>query len=410
MASLNIKRLVALPAELEASTIYITKSAVDGLVDLTFVGNNVADVRRAYGAADAQSAVNAAIAALTAEQIPDLPGTKIISDLTVNTTGNAATATRAESAAAADTAAVAAKLAPGATINGVAFTGEAPITISAVDTETPRLAVAEVGTSVAPLVDGKVPVGYLPLALDNIDTYASESEFPAQGRADTIYIAEDTNSMYRYTGTGYVVIPSGAGSADTAAKLSTPRNIELTGDATGVASFDGTQNAVITVALANVGTAGEQQPVVTTDEKGRVTGSRALAEADIPDLPGSKITSDISVNTTGNAATADKLKTAVQVELTGAVTGTASFDGSGNLSIVTSAADSGGITQMGATKVDVTNGIVVGYSALVEADIPDLPGSKIISDISVNTSGNAATATRALSAAEADSLAIIAEW
>lgn len=40
----------------------------------------------------------------------------------------------------------------------------------------------------------------------------------------------------------------------------------------------------------------------------------------------------------GNAATADKLKTARTITLTGAVTGNGSFDGSGDVSIATTAA------------------------------------------------------------------------
>lgn len=408
MSALQIKRLVSLPAVLEASTIYITKNEGNAaFVDLTFVGNNVADVRRLPSIADVSGAISTAIGSLTAAQIPDLPGSKIISDINVNTTGNAATATRAQSAAEAD---VAVKLKTPVTINGVSFDGSQPITVSAVDTATPRVAVADIGTTVAPLVDGKVPVGFLPTALDNIDSYPTEADFPATGRAETIYIAEDVNSMFRWTGTAYLAIPSGAANADIAVRLATPRNIGLTGDATGSALFDGTADAQITVTLASVGTAGEHGAFVTTDDKGRVVSSRAMTAADVPSLPGSKINSAISVDTTGNAATASKLKTAVNVTLQGDVAGTASFDGSGDLVITTVAAPNGGISGAGLTKVTVANGIVTGSEALVAADIPNLPGSKIISTLSVDTTGNAATATRADSAATADSLTIVAEW
>ena len=47
------------------------------------------------------------------------------------------------------------------------------------------------------------------------------------------------------------------------------------------------------------------------------------------------ITGSIANNTTGNAATATKLATARTISLTGSVTGSGSFDGSGNLSITT---------------------------------------------------------------------------
>lgn len=283
MAILNIKRLNALPGVLEASTMYIVKNAENtNLVDLTFVGTSTTDVRHVFGAADTKTAIDAAIAGLTAEQIPDLPGSKITSAV--------AEATHAVSA---DTAA---KLAPGATINGVAFTGEAPITISAEDTVTPRVPQSALGVTVATLVDGKVPVSQLPTGLDNIETYPTATDFPEVGAPDTIYIAEDNNQMYRYAGAevGYIMIPSGASMADEAYKLAVARQISVSGDATGTTTFDGSANADIVLTLADVGTAGEQAPVVTTDAKGRVVSSRALVEGDIPDLPGSKIISAVA--------------------------------------------------------------------------------------------------------------------
>lgn len=286
MAILNIKRLNVLPGVLEASTMYIVKNAENAnLVDLTFVGTSASDVRHVFGAADTKTAIDAAIAGLTAEQIPDLPGSKITSAV--------AEATHAVSA---DTATTATKLAPGATINGVAFTGEAAITISAEDTVTPRVPQSALGVTVATLVDGKVPVSQLPTGLDNIDTYPTATDFPTVGSPDTIYIAEDNNQMYRYAGAevGYIMIPSGASMADEAYKLAVARTISVSGDAAGSALFDGSANADIVLTLADVGTAGEQAPVVTTDAKGRVVSSRALVEGDIPDLPGSKIISAVA--------------------------------------------------------------------------------------------------------------------
>ncbi|KMK13551.1 hypothetical protein ABW09_23410 [Pluralibacter gergoviae] len=83
--------------------------------------------------------------------------------------------------------------------------------------------------------------------------------------------------------------PATAVAADTAAKLATARNI-------GGVAFDGSAN----INLPGVNAAGNQ-------------------------------------STTGNAATATKLATARTITLTGAVTGTATFDGSGNITINTTA-------------------------------------------------------------------------
>jgi hypothetical protein len=94
-----------------------------------------------------------------------------------------------------------------------------------------------------------------------------------------------------------IIAATNSGSAD---QLSTARLISITGDATWEVSFDGSGNVTGALTLASVGTAGEQGGIVTTDAQGRVISSRALLVSDLPDLPGSKITSDISVNTTGN--------------------------------------------------------------------------------------------------------------
>ena len=72
------------------------------------------------------------------------------------------------------------------------------------------------------------------------------------------------------------------GNADTATKLSTPRTISTTGDATWSVSFDGTANASSAITLSNSGvTAGTYNnsttaiTPITVDVKGRVTGTGA---------------------------------------------------------------------------------------------------------------------------------------
>lgn len=53
---------------------------------------------------------------------------------------------------------------------------------------------------------GKVPSVQLPSYVDDVVEFASRDSFPATGEDGKIYIAEDTNLTYRWSGTQYVEI------------------------------------------------------------------------------------------------------------------------------------------------------------------------------------------------------------
>ena len=99
--------------------------------------------------------------------------------------------------------------------------------------------------------------------------------------------------------------------------------------------------------------------------------------------------------TKGEAASAVKLKTPRTIEMKGAATGSGWFDGTGNVAIPLTLADSG-VKAGTYSKVTVTaKGLVVGAEALLPGDIPALDASKITSGtLSRPTSANAATATK----------------
>ena len=221
-------------------------------------------------------------------------------------TGNAATAT---------------KLANARTINGTSFDGSANITISAVDS-TARIAASEKGAvnGVATLdASGLVPSNQLPSYVDDVVEYANLAAFPGTGESGKIYIAIDTLKTYRWSGSIYTFITSGAvdsvagktgvvtlvkadvglGSVDntadstkavaSAAKWTTARSLSFTGDATGTGSVDGSANASFALTLANIATAGTYGKV-TINAKGLVTAGAALAATDIPVLDAAKVT------------------------------------------------------------------------------------------------------------------------
>ena len=53
---------------------------------------------------------------------------------------------------------------------------------------------------------GKVPSAQLPSYVDDVLEYANQSSFPVKGESGKIYIAQDTNKTYRWSGSTYVEI------------------------------------------------------------------------------------------------------------------------------------------------------------------------------------------------------------
>lgn len=66
----------------------------------------------------------------------------------------------------------------------------------------------------ADLVDGKVPSSQLPGYVDDVEEYADLASFPAEGSAGKLYVAQDTNKVYRWSGTVYIEIAASPGSTD----------------------------------------------------------------------------------------------------------------------------------------------------------------------------------------------------
>lgn len=160
--------------------------------------------------------------------------------------------------------------------------------------------------------NGQVPAAQLPSFVDDVLEYSALSAFPAAGESGKIYVALDTNKTYRWSGSAYIYITSGAvdsvngktgvvvlGAVDiglgnvnntadsaksvaSAAKLTTARTLATSGDATGSATFDGTANVSIGLTLAATGVSAGTYIVTTVDAKGRVTAGRGLQAGDLP--------------------------------------------------------------------------------------------------------------------------------
>jgi len=68
-----------------------------------------------------------------------------------------------------------------------------------------------IANGIAPLdSSGLISSTYLPSFVDDVEEYANLASFPATGESGKIYIALDTNKTYRWSGSAYVEISSGA--------------------------------------------------------------------------------------------------------------------------------------------------------------------------------------------------------
>lgn len=58
---------------------------------------------------------------------------------------------------------------------------------------------------------GKLDPSQIPGGLDNFEEYADLASFPGTGASDIIYVAQDTNYLYRWSGSAYIQVGGGGG-------------------------------------------------------------------------------------------------------------------------------------------------------------------------------------------------------
>lgn len=71
-------------------------------------------------------------------------------------------------------------------------------------------------TSKADLVDGKIPANQLPSYVDDVLEFATLGSFPAAGESGKLYLAIDSNIIYRWTGSTYASTSSPIALGETA--------------------------------------------------------------------------------------------------------------------------------------------------------------------------------------------------
>jgi len=286
-----------------------------------------------------QVATTAFVNAEIANDAPSKTGGGASGTWSIGVTGNAGTATT---------------LATARTINGVSFNGSANITINAVDS-TARIASTEKGAvnGVATLdAGGKVPTAQLPSYVDDVLEYANLAGFPATGETGKIYVAIDTNKTYRWSGTAYVYITSGA--------------VDSVAGRTGVVTL-----AKGDVGLGNVDNTSDVNKPVSTAQQTALNLKANLASPTLTGVPLAP-TASVDTNTTQIATTA-YVKSQGFATSSGvtAVSGTAPIVSSGGntpaISIPAATASvSGHMTSTQASKLD---GIATGAQVNVATNL-----------------------------------------
>lgn len=264
-----------------------------------------------------------------------------VGTLNQSTTGNAATASKLQTARTISL--------TGNVTGSASFDGSANASI------TTAITGLGVANGIATLdSSGQVPSTQLPSYVDDVLEYLNVAAFPATGVAGKIYVETTGNTTYRWGGTAYVKITSGEVSS-VAGKIGV---VNLSKADVGLGNVDNTADSSKSVASASKLTTALTIGGVSFDGTTNIN------------LPG--VNTAGNQNTSGNAATTTKLQTARTIAISGAVTGTAtSFDGSANITIATTAIDGSNIST----------------GTIPAARIPTLNQS---------TSGNAATATKLL--------------
>ena len=212
---------------------------------------------------------------------------------------------------------------------------------------------------------GKVPAAQLPSYVDDVLEYSSKDNFPIEGEDGKIYIDTTTNLQYRWSGTQYVEIsPSlalgetsstayagdkGKANADNiAAILSGSKKVASATNADNATNAENATNADHATTADSATTATSATTAATAANANNVTGSiNGHVITDIFETNGTTVkeaTHAASANTATSATsatTATKLATARNIQLSGDVTGSASFDGSANAVIAATLASVG---------------------------------------------------------------------
>lgn len=206
--------------------------------------------------------------------------------------------------------------------------------------------------------DGKIPSTQLPAYVDDVLEFANLAAFPATGETGKIYVAIDTNRTYRWSGTSYIQITSGA--VDSVNGMTGV--VTLNKSHVGLGNVDNTADAVKNVLAATKWTTARTitlSGVTATTQTIDGTGNVVIP---ITAIPTSLLVGTLSNNTTGSAAS---LTTARSIAMTGDGTWSVNFNGSANVTASLTLANTGVVagTYTGVT-VDAKGRVTAGTNVV----------------------------------------------
>lgn len=154
---------------------------------------------------------------------------------------------------------------------------------------------------------GLVPSSILPSYVDDVLEYANLASFPGTGATGKIYVALDTNKIYRWSGSTYIEISASPGSTDAVTEGST--NLYFTDararsaiSASGSISYNSSTGVISYTQPTNVSTFTNDSGYITSSALSPYLTSSTAASTYAP-LTGTGTSGTWGISITGNAAT-----------------------------------------------------------------------------------------------------------
>ena len=252
--------------------------------------------------------------------VTSLDASKLTGTASINTTGNARTATSATTATTCTgNAATATKLQTARTINGVSFDGTKNIEITA--------SIESVALTDEDLNDIKTPGNYYAAGGNSVTNKPSGADYFGLNvyKVANGYTRQDLVTGNTGTGTRYTRMYASNWTSWTQMKLTdTTYSVATT-------STNGLMSSTMVTKLNGIATGATKNSASDTTPKANGTASVGTET----DYARGDHVHPLQKTVSGNAGTATKLQTARTIALSGAVTGSTTFDGSANKTITT---------------------------------------------------------------------------